>query len=442
LPPRLTRNYLESLQIVQRQAFLNSLGNAEKAAIFYHWPFWARDNQLPPSGDWRVWLILAGRGFGKTRSGAELVRARVESGRWGRIALVAETAADARDVMVEGESGLLAVSPPWNRPLYEPSKRRLTWLNGAIATTYSGDDPDQLRGPQHDGAWADEPAKWRYSLDAWNQLEFGLRLGDHPQVVATTTPRPIPLIKQLVADRQTIVTRGSTYDNRPNLAQSFIERVLDRYEGTRLGQQELYAMLLDDTPGALWNRAILEATRVREVPKLVHIVVGVDPAASSDEGANETGIVVVGKGGDGHGYVLADRTVLGSPVTWAKAALHAYATYQADRIVVERNNGGEMVEHTIRTTEGGKDVPIQTVWASRGKYTRAEPVSALYEQGRFHHVGMFAQLEDQQCGYVPGVPGMDSPDRMDAMVWAATALFPNVGTPPQPARSHSYVTLG
>lgn len=361
---------------------------------------------------------MAGRGYGKTRTGAEWVRGRIESGRFGRIGLIGETAADVRDVMVEGESGLLAISPRWNRPKYEPSKRRLTWPNGAIATTYSGDDPEQLRGPQHDTVWADEPAKWRYATEAWDNMEMGLRLGPKPQAAATTTPRAIPLIKALVVDPMTVVTGGSTYDNMANLAPQFIRRVVQKYEGTRLGRQELHAVLLDDNPNALWQRARIEELRTRSHPPLKRVVVGVDPAVSSGEDAAETGIVVAGLGEDGHGYVLDDRSLQGSPATWAGAAVTAYHSRAANLIVGEVNNGGEMIGYTVGTID--KDVPYKAVRASRGKYTRAEPIAALYEQGRVHHVGMFAEMEDQMCQWVPGD---DSPDRMDALVWALTELM-------------------
>jgi phage terminase large subunit-like protein len=402
---------------------MNSLTTAEKASLLYNWPFWARPQQLAPPGTWTTWLILAGRGFGKTRSGAEYIRQQVAEHGYGRVALVAETAADARDVMVEGESGILAISPPWFRPKYEPSKRRLTWPNGAIATTYSADDPDQLRGPQHDLAWCDEIAKWRY-IDAWDQLQFGLRLGNDPRCVATTTPRPIPLIRDLIKDPTTVTTSGSTFDNRANLPDAFFQRVVAKYEGSRLGQQELHAVILDDIEGALWKRQQLEDVRVRQYPELTRIVVGVDPAPTSSDESAETGIVVAGLGVDGQGYVLADVSLRDTPSNWAKAAVNAYHTYKADRIVAEANNGGDLIEHTIRTID--RKVAYKKVHASRGKQTRAEPISALYEQGKVHHVGYHALLEDQMTTWLPGLP---SPDRMDALVWALTELM--ISAPPQ-----------
>lgn len=348
---------------------------------------------------------------------------------WRRVALVAETAADARDVMVEGESGILASSPPWFYPKYEPSRRRLVWPNGAIATTYSGKEPDQLRGPQHDGAWADEPAKWQYADEAWDNLEFGLRLGDLPQVVATTTPRPIKLIKELVADPQTVVTGGSTYENRPNLAASFIHRVVRKYEGTRLGRQELHAVILDDNPNALWKRVeMIDDHRVGlgDLPDLVRIAVAIDPPANSDEESAEAGIIAGGVDARGHGFILADGSLHASPSGWATAAVTLYKLHRGDRIIGEVNNGGDMVENTIRTLRDEKDrpigklIPFTAVHASRGKVARAEPVSALYEQKLVHHVGQFPDLEDQMCNWVPGMP---SPDRLDALVWLLTWLM-------------------
>lgn len=396
--------------------FLSSLTPQEKASLLYRWSFWARDNQLPPDGDWAYWVVLAGRGFGKTRTGAEWVRGKVGAG-YGRIALVGPTAADARDVMIEGESGLLAVCPPWDKPLYEPSKRRVTWPNGAIATAYSADEPDRLRGPQHDAAWCDEIAAWRYP-EAWDMLMFGLRLGDNPQALATTTPKRVKVLKDLLADPNTVVTGGSTFENKANLAPSFIHRIVRKYEGTRLGRQELHAHMLDDNPGALWNRPMLDDRRVREHPPLVLVVVAIDPSVTNGEDSAETGIVVVGLGNDGHGYVLDDLSGQYAPADWAKQAVTAFWKYRANRIVAETNNGGDMVGLTVATIDWR--VPFQAVTASRGKYTRAEPVSTLYEQGRVHHVGSFPELEDQLCEWVPG---SKSPDRLDALVWAVTSAM-------------------
>lgn len=394
----------------------------------YDWPAVARPNQLAPDGDWRTWLLLAGRGFGKTRTGAEHVRAEVEGGRARRVALVAPTAADARDVMVEGESGILAISPPWCEPRYEPSKRRLTWPNGAIATLYSADEPRRLRGPQHDLAWADELAAWQRP-EAWDQLMFGLRLGADPHVVVTTTPRPTRVIRDLIGDATTHVTRGSTYDNAANLAQAFLEQIVRKYEGTRLGRQELYAEVLDDVPGALWTRAMLEdAQHTGPIPDLVRVVVAIDPAVTSGEDSDETGIIVAGVGLDGLVYVLADRTCRMSPDGWATRAVVALDEFQADRIVAEVNNGGDLVEATIRTVR--RSAPYRKVHATRGKRVRAEPIAALYEQKRVRHVPGLDQLEDQMVTFLP--EGSDaSPDRVDALVWALTDLDePNFELPP------------
>jgi predicted phage terminase large subunit-like protein len=372
--------------------------------------------------------VMAGRGFGKTRTGAEFIREEVTAGRMKRIALVAPTAADARDVMVEGESGLLAVCDRYGfRPLYEPSKRRLTWSNGAKAWTYSADEPDRLRGPQHDGAWSDEIAAWQYP-ESWDMLQFGLRLGINPRQIATTTPRPVPVVKDLLAQQESgtvVVTSGSSYENAENLAPAFVDQIIRRYEGTRLGRQEINAELLTDVPGALWTLALLDEHRLREAPVLQRIVIGVDPAASDGEGSAETGIVVAGKGSDGHGYVLEDVTLAGSPNEWARAVVAAYQRHKADRVVAEINNGGAMVEHTLRTVD--RKLPITVVHASRGKITRAEPVAALYEQGKVHHVGAHIALEDQMTTYDGSG---ESPDRMDALVWALTDLLlgPRPGT--------------
>lgn len=386
------------------------------------WAAERRKAQTPPPGDWRTWLVMAGRGFGKTRTGAEFIRQEVMDGRMRRVALVAPTAADVRDVMVEGESGLLAVCDRYAfRPRYEPSKRKLTFPNGAIATTYSAEEPDRLRGPQHDGAWADEIAAWENGQDPWDMLQFGLRLGANPRQIATTTPRPVPVVKDLLSQRESgmvAVTSGSSYENAENLAPAFVEQIIRRYEGTRLGRQEINAELLTDTPGALWTLALLDETRVEKAPHLTRIVIGVDPAASDGENAAETGIVVAGISADKQGYVLKDATIHGSPNDWARAVVAQYERYQADRVVAEINNGGAMVEHTLRTVQ--RNLPITVVHASRGKLPRAEPVAALYEQGRVHHVGAHVALEDQMTTYDGSG---DSPDRMDALVWALTQLM-------------------
>ncbi len=390
------------------------------------WRVWARPSQLPPEGDWRIWLLLAGRGFGKTRSGAEWVRAQAESGAAHRIALVAPTARDARLVMVEGESGLLAIAPDTMRPVFEPSKRQLTWPNGAIATLFSADEPDRLRGPQFDAAWCDELAAWRYPA-AWDMLMMALRLGTNPRVVVTTTPKPVKLVRALLASPDCAVTRGGTRENEGNLAPGFLAAILKQYEGTRLGRQELDAELLEDMPGALWSRDRIERARVEPwieggAPVLRRVVVAIDPAASAGEDADETGIVVAALGQDSHGYVLDDLSGRFSPHDWASRALDAYRAHRADRIVAEVNNGGAMVEATLRVLDAG--VSYKPVHASRGKLARAEPVAALYEQGRIHHVGAFPALEDQMCAFTGGpLAHLASPDRVDALVWALSELM-------------------
>lgn len=399
-----------------------------------------RPEQATPPGDWFIWLILAGRGWGKTRTGAEFIREEVMAGRMRHVALVAETAADARDVMVLGpSSGILAVHPPEERPVYEPSNRRLLWKNGAIAHTYSAEDPEQLRGPEHDGFWADEPAKWRRGRDTWSNLMMGLRLGKHPRGVATTTPRRVPLIQDLLDQIKSqpgavVLSGGGTRENIQNLSPIFLSEVVRKYEGTTLGRQELDAILLEDIEGALWTRGLLDMTRVDPgtIPPMTGIVVGVDPpAAGGDDDTAECGIIVAGRGEDQHAYLIDDRSVRGSPGVWGRAVMDAFQDYLADQIVAERNNGGEMVRFVLEAMarEGARVLSdfdlngaIQTVWASRGKRTRAEPVATLSERGLLHVVGSLPQLEDQLCQWVP-LSGMASPDRLDAAVWAVTALM-------------------
>lgn len=405
------------MPLTKRQTFLASLSDTEAAALCYDWQFWARDEQLPPPGQWWGWLILAGRGFGKTRSICEWAQEQAMTRPRSRGALVAATAADVRDVLIEGESGLLAIAPPGQRPRYEPSKSRVTWPNGSRASLYSADEPRRLRGPQFHWALADELAAWRY-VDAWDMLQLGVRLGSDPRIAVATTPRPTPLIRELLADSSVVVTRGSTYANRANLAGRFLDRIRAQYEGTRLGRQEIYAEVLDDTPGALWSLKQIDDLRVKEAPALVRVVVGVDPSATSY--GDEAGIIVAGVGADGHGYVLADTSLQASPHGWGSAAVLAYHTHRADRLVAEVNNGGEMVELTIRTVDLA--VSYKAVHASRGKRTRAEPVAALYEQGKVHHVGALSKLEDEMCTW-SAIEGEASPNRMDALVWALTELM-------------------
>ena len=400
-----------------------------------HFPNYCRQNQRPPSfllpgGPWGIWLVMGGRGAGKTRTGAEWVRGMVHGGpsfaepRVGRVALVGETFAAVRDVMIEGPSGVLAVHELRSeRPTWSPSLRRVAWPNGAVAFAFSSEDPDGLRGPQFEAAWGDEVAKWRHPQETWDTLQFGLRLGPRPQEVLTTTPRPIPLLRALLADSRVAVSRSRTADNADHLAPGFADGLAARYGGTRLGRQELDGELIHERPDALWDRLRLEAARVPAAPDLARIVVAVDPPVSSGPRADACGIVAAGIDGDGHGYVLADASLRGAkPGDWAEKAIAAYRRWSADVLVAEANQGGEMVRTVIAQVDGA--VPVVAVHATRGKYVRAEPVALLYEQGRVHHVGAFPELEDELCDFGPGgLSSGRSPDRMDALVWALTHLM-------------------
>ncbi|TGP55771.1 ATP-binding protein [Mesorhizobium sp. M2D.F.Ca.ET.225.01.1.1] len=402
----------------------NGLAAALAESLATSWRMKARPEQIAPEGDWAVWLVLAGRGFGKTRTGAEWVHEQIAAGK-SRIALVGPTAGDARDIMVEGESGILASAPKWNRPDYQPALRKLTWPNGAIAMTFSADEPERLRGPQHEAAWCDELGAWRYS-EAWDQLQFGLRIGTRPQAVVTTTPKPTKILRDLIAraGQDVVITRGKTKDNASNLAPSFIKAIEDRYGGTRLGRQELDGELLEDIAGALWQRSWFDRDRVEKAPELKRIVVAIDPAISNKEGSDETGIVVAGLGFDGRGYVLDDDSGRYAPNEWADRAVQAFRAFKADRIVAEKNQGGDLVEATIRMVD--PHVPYRAVHASRGKAVRAEPVSALYEQGKISHVGAFPTLEDQLASFASDFDRARagfSPDRLDALVWAFSELM-------------------
>lgn len=419
--------YIASLGERER-AELDRLLGPELANIRWNWHAWARPNQLAPEGEWLTWLVLAGRGFGKTRCGAEWVRGEVNEKRASRIALIAETQKDLEEVMVFGQSGLLSVFPPHQKPKITKKPIRIEFHTGAIANGYNATEPDQLRGPQFDCAWGDEMAKWRYARETWDQLQFGLRLGHHPRQIITTTPRPIPILKEILAAPTTVVSRGITTDNEANLAASFIKSIMDKYAGTRLGRQELSAEILDDIPDALWTRAALDRDRrkLSELPPLKRVVVAIDPAAKKNEQPEDgaaTGIVVAGVGEDNRGYILDDATCRESPNGWARMAVACFDRYQGNCIVGEVNNGGEMVEATVRAVR--PSVPFRAVHASKGKWTRAEPVAALYEQGRVSHVGTFAALEDEMVNFGPnGMVGEISPDRVDALVWALSELFP------------------
>ena len=410
----------------------DALTQSERNEVPWIWPMWARAAQLPPAGEWRVWLIMAGRGFGKTRAGSEWARMIAESNPAARIALVAASLHEARSVMVEGESGLLAVSAPHLQPRYEPSLRRIMWPNGAQALLYSAAEAEALRGPQHSHAWCDEIAKWEdnqgQARRCWDNLMLGLRLGEAPQIVATTTPRAVPLVRRLTAQAHTdgdiVLTRGSTLENEANLPGRFLADVTREFGGTLLGRQELDGELIDDLPGALWTRALIE--RCREASGSIvmkRVIVGVDPPASAEGDA--CGIVVCGLCDDGIARVLADATVeKASPERWARAVAEAVLGWSADRVVAEANQGGAMVEAVLRAANAA--LPLRLVHARRGKVARAEPVAALYEAGRVRHAGLFARLEDELCGLLPGGtyqgPGR-SPDRADACVWALTELM-------------------
>lgn len=405
-----------------------------RAALSSSWRTKARPEQLPPPGlgmAWSVWLILAGRGWGKTRTGAETVQEWVMTGVAKRIALIGATAADCRDVMVEGPSGLLAIAPAHMRPVYEPSKRRLTWPNGATATMFSADEPERLRGPEHDAGWCDELGAWRYP-EAWDMLMFGLRISP-ALIIVTTTPKPIRLIRELLAREgiDVVVTRGKTMDNAANLSPAALESLAKKYGGTRIGRQELQGEFLDDTPGAFWKRSQLDVLRVDDiaVPTLRRVVIAIDPAVTSGDNADETGIVAIGKGRPAgadvdHGYLLEDRSGRYTPDEWGKIAIEMYRRHKADRVIAEINNGGDLVENVLRASD--MSVSYKAVHASRGKAVRAEPVSALYEQSRVHHVGSFEKLEDQMTCFTSDVDRRKlgfSPDRVDALVWGLTELL-------------------
>ena len=404
----------------------------------HDWAFWAREDQLPPGlNDWKTWLILGGRGAGKTRAGAEWVRGMAlglpefSARPARRVALIGETLADVREVMIEGVSGLLGIHPRAERPHWIPGRRRLEWKNGAVAQVFSAEEPESLRGPQFDAAWCDELCKWRYAEETFDMLQFGLRLGAHPRQVVTTTPRPIALLKRLIADPLTALSKMPTRDNAYNLAPTFLESIVARYAGTRLGRQELEGEIVEQIEGSLFPLARLEAARVEAKPAMKRIVVAIDPPASSREGANACGIVAAGIGIDDGIYVLADESAAGlSPLEWAARAVALYRRLEADRIVVEVNQGGDMVRSVL--AEIDRDVPVLEVRATRAKHIRAEPVAALYEQGRVKHAGHFPALEDEMAAFGPGgLAAGRSPDRVDALVWAITALTQHVHALPR-----------
>jgi len=419
---------LTALAQPERRRQLARLSEEERKALLPYWRVWAHPGQTAPDRAWHTWVIMAGRGYGKTRAGAEWVRAVAESDPTARIALLADSLGEARRVMVEGPSGLLSVAPPSKRPAYEPSKRQLTWPNGASATLYSAGEPESLRGPQHSHAWADEVAKWNQGHGraeaAWDNLLLGLRLGDRPQVVATTTPRSVALLRRLLAQQDAVVTRGRTADNRDHLAAGFLRSVQARFGRSLLARQELDGELIEEIDGALWSRALLETCREEGAhADATRTVIGVDPPASAEGDA--CGIVVCALGADGLGRVLADCSVRKpSPERWARAVANAARVWSADRVVAEANQGGEMVRSVLHAADIA--LPLKLVHASRGKVARAEPVAALYEAGRVRHAGQFPELEDQLCGLMAGGgyegPGR-SPDRADALVWGMTELM-------------------
>lgn len=411
--------------------YFRQLSPREIDRLLHDWELWARDDQLPPPGDWTTWLIIAGRGAGKTRAGAEWVRASALEYDDARIALVGETLSDVRSVMVEGVSGLLSIHNEQERPLFEPSKKQITWPNGAVAQIFSADDPESLRGPQFTHAWADELSKWRYAESCWDMLQFGLRLGSRPRQVVTTTPRPMPLLKRLMEESGSVVTRAATSANAANLAPAFLDAIVSRYKGTRLGRQELDAEILEEREDALWPRALIERCRMDQALPMRRIVVAVDPPVTSSARSDACGIVVAGLSEDSRACVLCDATLAQArPLAWARAAVSQYHRFNADRIVAEVNQGGELVESVIAQVDAS--VPVRMVRATRGKWLRAEPVAALYEQGRVVHRGAFPELEDQMADFGrDGLAGGSSPDRVDALVWAVSELMLRGGVNPR-----------
>lgn len=407
----------------KRDRFLRNLSDPEAIAWLFDFNNeWARPAQLPPPGAWRTWLFLGGRGAGKTRAGAEWIRALVGSPNPPRrIALVGETYADVRDVMIDGVSGLLAVHRPGERPRWQASRRRLVWPNGTIAQAFSSEEPDGLRGPQFDLAWCDELAKWRHAESVWDMLQFALRLSDQPRQLITTTPRPLPLLQRLMCAGQSVVTRATTRDNA-YLSPAFLASIHQKYAGTRLGRQELDGEIITERDDGLWTRDMIERQRVAAAPELASIVVAIDPAASVSDSADSTGIIAAGRAGDGRLYVLEDATLARArPDLWARRATELYHRLEADALIAEVNQGGDMVESVIAAVD--PEIPVTKVRATRGKHMRAEPIAAFYAQGRVSHVGSFPALEDEMCDFGPdGLSGRRSPDRLDALVWALTAL--------------------
>ncbi|WP_284164465.1 terminase family protein [Frigidibacter sp. SD6-1] len=416
------------------ESFLGELSDEALMALPWLFEFWALPHQMAPEGAWRTWVIMGGRGAGKTRAGAEWVRAQVEgarpldTGRAKSVALVGETIDQVREVMVFGPSGILACSPPDRRPVWEAGRRRLVWPNGAVAQVFSAHEPESLRGPQFDAAWVDELAKWKKGQESWDMLQFALRLGSHPRQVVTTTPKNVGVLKTILKNPSTVVTHAPTEANKAYLAASFLEEIRARYDGTRLGRQELDGVLLEDFEGALWTTEMIEVARGEPPGSFSRVVVGVDPSVAGKPGSDECGIVVVGAVTDGppkdwRAWVLEDATVTGgSPQKWAEAVVSAYHRHGASRVVAEVNQGGALVEDVLRAVD--PFLPVRKVSASTNKVARAEPVAALYEQGRVGHVRDLGALEDQMCQVTrQGYQGKGSPDRVDALVWALTDVM-------------------
>lgn len=419
---------LAALPKEQRNAILSQFSSGQLDLLNCDWDFFARPAQKIPSDPFVIWLILAGRGFGKTRTGAETIIEWQNPSKqtsspltvkgFTNFALIGQTTADVRDVMLEGDSGILTVSPFYNKPRYIASRRVVEWPNGAQAHLYSGDEPDQLRGPQHMKGWLDELVKFKYAQATWDMFEFGLRLGQNPQAVVTTTPKPTKLLKSIVADSDTLVTRGSSYDNMGNLSPQFIKRIIKKYEGTKLGEQELYGEILDDYEGALWTIANIEEHRISHAPSCERVVVAIDPAVTNKDESDETGIVVGGRDKYKRAFVTEDLSGKYDVEEWARIVVDAYRKNRADAIVAEVNNGGDLITAVIKNIDS--TINVETVWATRDKYTRATPASAMYKQGRVHHVGVFNELETELTEWMPGEK---SPNRLDACVWLITDLL-------------------
>lgn len=450
MPTKFTAEVMRQLPEDKVRAALNLLTKSELEELMKDWSFWGRPAQFAPEGNWNIWFINAGRGFGKTRAGVEWVRSQIKKGHK-RVAAVAATNSDIERVMVKGESGFLNCcskhdktnkGEPMGYPVWSPTKRSLTWENGAVVEFYSAEEPERLRGPQFHAAWCDELAAWNKDEDTWDMLQFCLRLGRHPRVCVTTTPKPTRLVRKLLKDPKTHVTGGSTFDNAANLADTYLTAVKEQYEGTRLGRQELHAEVLEESEGALWNTDTLDKCQISrdDLPFLARIVVAIDPAITANAESDMTGIVVAGIDINGKGYVLGDYTDRLSPEGWATKAIELYNTFKADRIVAEVNQGGDMVRHTIHSVD--ETVPLKMVRASRGKMARAEPISALYERGLVHHVrnpeneeANLGELETQMRVWEP-LGSIGSPDRLDACVWALTELMLNGYTKPKLSLSY------